>query len=55
VEPLLELLEEGAVVPAEVLMSRDDLELERLLAEDREPSLGEEALIDELLAEASTS
>ena len=55
VEPLLELLEEGAVVPAEVLMSKDDLELERLLAEDLEPSPGEEALIDELLAEASTS
>ena len=54
VAPLLELLEE-AVLAAEVLMSKDDLELERLLAEDREPSPSEEALIEELLAEASVS
>jgi PHD/YefM family antitoxin component YafN of YafNO toxin-antitoxin module len=53
VEPLLELLEQGVAVPAEVLMTEDDLELERLLAEDREPSPGEEALIAELQAEAS--
>lgn len=55
VEPLLELLEDGAVVAAEVLATKDDLEIERLLAEDLEPSPGEEALIDELLAEGSTS
>jgi hypothetical protein len=51
VEPLLELLEEGRAVPAELLMTNDDLELERLLAEDRKPSAGETALVDALIAE----
>jgi PHD/YefM family antitoxin component YafN of YafNO toxin-antitoxin module len=55
VEPLLELLDEGVSVPAEILMTKDDLELERLLAEDREPTPGEEALIEELLVEAPAS
>lgn len=50
VEPLLELLEEGRTVPAELLMTNDDLELERMLAEDREPSAGELALVDALIA-----
>ena len=53
IEPLLELLAEGAAVPAELLMSEDDLDLERALAEDREPSPGETALIDELVHELS--
>ena len=51
VEPLLELLAEGYAVPAELLMTEADLELERMLAEDREPSPGELALIDELIVE----
>jgi len=51
VEPLLELLEGGRTVPAELLMTEADLELMQMLAEDREPSAGEIALIDELIAE----
>jgi hypothetical protein len=51
VEPLLELLDDGVVVPVEMLLTTADLELERLLAEDRDPTPEEEALIDELLAE----
>jgi PHD/YefM family antitoxin component YafN of YafNO toxin-antitoxin module len=51
VEPLLELLQSGGPVPAELLMTEDDLALERALAEDRQPSLGEVALVAELLAE----
>ncbi|MGH3110381.1 MAG: hypothetical protein ACRDQT_05625 [Gaiellaceae bacterium] len=51
VEPLLELLDDGVVVPVELLLTTSDLELERLLAEDREPTPAEQALIDELIAE----
>jgi PHD/YefM family antitoxin component YafN of YafNO toxin-antitoxin module len=51
IEPLLELLEEGRAVPAELLMTEDDLELQKMLAEDREPSPGEIELINELIAE----
>ncbi|MEX0674744.1 MAG: hypothetical protein WD067_08210 [Gaiellaceae bacterium] len=51
VEPLLELLRDGADVPAEMLMTKEDIALERALAEDREPSPGEEELIEEILAE----
>lgn len=50
VEPLLELLD-GGTVPFELLLTTSDLELERLLAEDREPSQVEQALVDELLTE----
>lgn len=51
VEPLLELLREGTEVPAEMLMTKEDIALERALAEDREPSPGEEELIEAVLAE----
>jgi hypothetical protein len=50
VEPLLELLREGTAVPSEMLMTKEDIALERALAEDREPSPGEDDLIDALLA-----
>ena len=53
VAPLLELLEQGASVPAELLMSEGDLALERALAEDRESAAGEEALIEEALEQAA--
>ena len=49
VAPLLELLEQGARVPAELLMTTEDIALERALAEDREPSAAEEALIEAAL------
>jgi hypothetical protein len=45
VAPLLELLEEGVTVPMELLMTTEDIELERALAEDREPSAAEDELI----------
>src|SRR5688500_3968856 len=53
VEPLLELLDDGVAVPVELLLTSSDLELERLVAEDREPSPGEQALVGELLAESA--
>lgn len=49
VAPLLELLEQGVRVPAELLMTTEDIALERALAEDREPSEAEEALIEAAL------
>jgi len=52
IEPLLELLGEGVRIPAELLLTEADLELERLLAEDREPSAGERALIAEVVGPA---
>lgn len=52
IEPLLELLDEGVRIPAELLLTEADIELERLLAEDREPSPGERALIAEVLGTA---
>jgi len=52
-EPLLELLDGGMELPFELLLTTSDLELERLLAEDREPSSAEEALVAELVVEAS--
>lgn len=52
VAPLLELLEEGVAVSPELLMAREDIELERDLARDREPSDAENAQIEALLAEA---
>lgn len=51
VAPLLELLEQGAAVSPELLMTGQDLALERDLAEDREPSAAENAQIDALLAD----
>jgi hypothetical protein len=51
VAPLLDLLEEGVRVPHELLLSRADIALARDLAEDRETTPREEALIEELLAE----
>ena len=53
VEPLLELLEQGVRVPAELLMTTEDIALERALAEDRDPSDGEEALIEAALDQSS--
>ena len=52
VAPLLELLEEGVGMPAELLMTTDDIALERTLAEDREPDPAEEQLIDTALAQS---
>ena len=51
VEPLLELLLEGAALPAEMLMTKEDIALERALAEDREPASGEDDLIEAVLGE----
>jgi hypothetical protein len=53
VAPLLELLEEGAAIPAELLMTTEDIALERALAEDREPSPAEEQLIETALGQSS--
>jgi hypothetical protein len=52
VAPLLELLEQGASVPAEMLMTTEDIALERALAEDREPSAAEGALIESALEQS---
>jgi hypothetical protein len=52
VAPLLELLEEGAAVSPELLMTAQDIALERDLAGDREPSAAENAQIDALLSDA---
>jgi len=46
VEPLLDLLKEGRPVPSELLMSSEDIALERALAEDREPAPAEDELIE---------
>jgi hypothetical protein len=54
VAPLLELLQEGALVSPELLKTEEDLELERALAQDRVPTDAEDAQIAELL-EASRS
>ncbi len=53
IEPLLELLAEGARVPSETLMTKEDIALERALAEDREPSEAETALIDSVLGQTT--
>jgi hypothetical protein len=49
---LLELLEAGASIPSELLLTEGDLELERALAEERQPSAAEEELIDDALRAA---
>jgi hypothetical protein len=45
VAPLLDLIEEGAVMSPEMLMSTTDIELARDLAGDREASEAEDAAI----------
>jgi hypothetical protein len=49
VAPLLELLQEGALVSPELLKTQEDFELERALAQDRVATDGEDAQIAELL------
>lgn len=49
---LRELLEQGVRVPAELLMTTEDIALERALAEDREPSVAEEALVESALGQS---
>ncbi len=51
VAPLLDLMEEGVHVSHELLMSSEDIALARDLAEDRDTTPEEEAVIEELLAE----
>lgn len=51
VAPLLELLQEGANVSPELLMTKDDVELMRQLAEDPEPTEAERLQIEQLLGE----
>ncbi len=51
VAPLLELLEEGASVPSELLMTEEDIALERALAADRRPDAAEDALVEAALAD----
>jgi PHD/YefM family antitoxin component YafN of YafNO toxin-antitoxin module len=51
VAPLLDLIDQGVHVSHELLMSSDDIALARDLAEDRETTPAEQAVIDELLAE----
>lgn len=50
VEPMLELLKKGVSVSPEMLMTEDDVELMRDLANDREPDEAERAVLDELIA-----
>jgi PHD/YefM family antitoxin component YafN of YafNO toxin-antitoxin module len=50
VEPMLEMLKKGITVSPEMLMTRDDVELMRDLANDREPDEVERAELDELIA-----
>lgn len=51
VAPLLDLMEAGVRVSPELLMSGEDIALARDLAEDRDTTPGEDAVIEELLAE----
>jgi hypothetical protein len=52
VAPLLSLLQDGVQVSPELLKSEEDLELERALAADREPTDAEEEQIADLLRES---
>jgi hypothetical protein len=52
VAPLLALLQDGALVSPELLKTDEDFELERALAQDRDPTAAEEDQIDELLRES---
>jgi PHD/YefM family antitoxin component YafN of YafNO toxin-antitoxin module len=49
IAPLLELLQEGAVVPPDLLKTAGDRQLERALAQDRGSTPEEDAQIAELL------
>lgn len=51
VAPLLDLIEEGAIISPEMLMTRQDIALARDLAQDDETTPAEEAMIEEMLAE----
>jgi hypothetical protein len=53
VAPLLELLEAGASIPSELLLTEGDLELERMLAAAREPDAAEDELVAEALRQTS--
>lgn len=50
VEPLLELFASGTTVSPELLMTEQDIELMRDLANDHEPSAAEAEQLDELIA-----
>ena len=50
VAPLLEVLTDGATVSPEMQMTRDDIDLMRDLADDRDVAEEEQQQIDELLA-----
>jgi PHD/YefM family antitoxin component YafN of YafNO toxin-antitoxin module len=52
VEPLLDLLQEGVTVSPELLLTDADLELERELDRDDEPTDAENAQIAALLSES---
>jgi hypothetical protein len=53
VAPLLELIEEGATLSPEMLMTKDDIALARDLASDDEPTPAEEAMIETLLEQSA--
>lgn len=53
VAPLLELIEEGANVSPEMLMTKDDIALARDLAADTETTPAEEAMIETLLEQSA--
>lgn len=53
--PLLDLIEEGAVVSPEMLMTKDDIALARDLADDTGTTPAEEQQIEELLAQTQES
>lgn len=52
IAPLLDLIEAGAAISPEALMSQADIELARDLAEDREPTEAEDAAIAAMVAAA---
>jgi len=54
VAPLLELIEAGAVVSPELLMTSDDIKLAQDLATDDESSEAEQAMIEQLLRESAS-
>jgi hypothetical protein len=51
VEPLLDLIEEGAIVSPEILITKEDIALARDLSQDDETTPAEEAMIEEMLVE----
>jgi hypothetical protein len=53
VAPLLELIEEGAVVSPEMLMTKDDIALARELATDTQTTPAEQAMIETLLEQSA--